>query len=1582
MPDSLARLLGALHALAPSDTDPRLVADALWLAAARAAADDPSGAAETPSPGPQQVVPPRDSGSSAVERGGTATGPGVPGPAVSEAHPDGGARVAGVPLSVRRAGPLPGAVAIGRALQPLRRPWTHGTVQQLDIDATVDHFARGGTLVPLFSPAPERWFEAVLVVDASLSMAVWDETVHALAGVLEGLGAFRSVLTWQLAWEDGVPRLRDHQQRDASADKVPLAGSGAHGRRLVVVVSDCAARGWHRPDPWRIIADWGRQVPVVLVNPLPQRLWRRSALDMPAVRVTMPHAGGCNAALRFRLPARLRARAGHEDAARWQALPVAACTPHGLGAWGRALMRNDPRGCDAVLIPPAGRLPRAVARADPSGDPEALAEAFVRTAPSAAVRLAVLCSQLPEITLPMLHVLRERSVPEARMADMAELLTSGLFTVTRRAGHASIIALRPPAHTALRARLTTHDAWQTLRALDHHLAVRLGSPRGISAVLHTQGAPETLPAALQPFARASAAVLASLGIDGADAGGTPPFALAEGRAPVTEPEPESGAREARADEGDGIREEAAAERSPDSPALSATTAQRPAYEFLDFLQRAGLLMPTDFARLRRTPTLLLDARYETVPFAGRRTEMEVLGRWRDDTSEDPVSLLLVHGPGGCGKTRLAMEFARESEARGWTVRQAAAAEGGGGAEGSAQLPGAEPLLLVLDHAETTWHTQTLDHMLRDLRAQRRRARVLVLARTDASEWPRFPARSAEPPGVPTSSYKLPPLAVTSQERLAHFRRATEAFARILGLSTDGAAGIEAPVDLDDSSAYPQVATLQAAALAAVLAAVNEEVRPVDAPGASAYLQQVEWRARRWHADRTVVVAGTGEELLAGSTIRPVGTGIVIGPRLVLTASWLTRIDETRRVRVTAKRGVLTTSDWLDCHVLWTHAALGASLLRTETDLHTEPLDHAGTAAWSGRAPWAETAGAQAVPCEVFPIRGAGGTFRYPPNGTLHPERAGHRLELSDPIRHNDSWRQYVPGAPVFHGDLLVGVVAGPGTQNIPVVTMSELARDPGFADVVRRHVPPPLPFAHLSEMPRISESFALRSSVLSGSGQDERPSDTVAQATYGDVEVVAREHSGFRRGGFGSDWSDVVQLRDGRLVLIVGTAVHLPPSHGGTVGRLQDFVRDLAAGGLSPRTVIWRLLRPDPLLEGATASCLVAAYDPESAHLTLAVAGQLPVVLLDRRGRPEALRQSHADGAVGTAFKGPVEEVDVRVQPGTTLLLCSGGVAGDLVRGEADAVDGLLDRIRNATGDDRQPSLYALCDMLMTSVVANRPDADAILLGVRFPERGERQETGAPGSPTALGEPLPQEVTTASPDQGTDAPGLVEVATRWRDAPASQRLRVRNVLMDIADALEQRPSEKERLGALATAGSLAGDLTLASRLARGKALFDGAVMGVNQVSRLFTFFRKPDPAAEQEALGPLVVAASFGLALDFVLARSAARNSDRGRELARASELANALAVALSSASVLPQMEERTACRLLRDAADDFTGADLRRAELSEAQLSGIRWDDKTRWPSSRWASRIRATSRETFPGSRVHVVTTPPSGEQDEPSS
>ena len=75
---------------------------------------------------------------------------------------------------------LPGSLELGRSLRPLKRRVPSRSHLVLDEAATAHHIADTGDWTPVFNPAPERWFDVLLVVDESSSMVIWQRTIAEL----------------------------------------------------------------------------------------------------------------------------------------------------------------------------------------------------------------------------------------------------------------------------------------------------------------------------------------------------------------------------------------------------------------------------------------------------------------------------------------------------------------------------------------------------------------------------------------------------------------------------------------------------------------------------------------------------------------------------------------------------------------------------------------------------------------------------------------------------------------------------------------------------------------------------------------------------------------------------------------------------------------------------------------------------------------------------------------------------------------------------------------------------------------------------------------------------------------------------------------------------------------------------------------------------------------------------------------------------------------------------------------------------------------------------------------------------------
>lgn len=258
--------------------------------------------------------------------------------------------------------------------------------------------------------------------------------------------------------------------------------------------------------------------------------------------------------------------------------------------------------------------------------------------------------------------------------------------------------------------------------------------------------------------------------------------------------------------------------------------------------------------LRELPSRMLNARRAVVPFTGRDAELASLREWRDGSPQ--LAVQWMHGPGGQGKTRLAVQFAAESAAAGWKVIAAFHGPDADPPEPGSQdmrLEGSAGLLMIVDYADR-WLATNLTWLFKNVLLHRAgvATRVLMVART-ADAWPAIRA-ILDTHQAAISSMALPALAQESGERGSMFNLARDSFGSVYQLP--GAAGIGPAETLDDPE-FGLTLAVHMAALVAVDASARGQRPPQGMAGLTMYLldrEQLHWR--RLHAGTTATAPGT------------------------------------------------------------------------------------------------------------------------------------------------------------------------------------------------------------------------------------------------------------------------------------------------------------------------------------------------------------------------------------------------------------------------------------------------------------------------------------------------------------------------------------------------------------------------------------------------------------------------------------------------------------------------------------------------------------------------------------------------------
>ncbi|MFJ7997906.1 SAV_2336 N-terminal domain-related protein [Streptomyces sp. NPDC096310] len=387
-----------------------------------------------------------------------------------------GGAAAALTLGVPAAPALPAPLELQRALRPLQRyrPSAPPLRRTLDEVATVELSARaGGLIIPVFRGVSRGDAILQLVMDASSSMRVWERLFAELQQIFGQLGAFRDVQTRYLhQGPDGAPAV----SRSPDPAAAPLSSadrlSDPTGRRVTVVVSDCAGPLWHSGRAHRLLHQLGRQAPTAVLQPLPQRMWNRTRLPV-TYGVLSRGEGPAGAAV-----LKVGGDAATAPAARPGALAVPVLPPvaGALGAWARLLSGTGAgRISGAVGWVRADQPPAPAPRPGDRMSSLQLVSRFRSAASPVAGQLAVYLAAAP-LCLPVMQLVQRTMLPDSGPSELAEVLLSGLLSRSKGDGadDGPWYEFTPGVQEALLGPLGRDEAILVLKHCSEYIEQRFG----------------------------------------------------------------------------------------------------------------------------------------------------------------------------------------------------------------------------------------------------------------------------------------------------------------------------------------------------------------------------------------------------------------------------------------------------------------------------------------------------------------------------------------------------------------------------------------------------------------------------------------------------------------------------------------------------------------------------------------------------------------------------------------------------------------------------------------------------------------------------------------------------------------------------------------------------------------------------------------------------------------------------------------------------------------------------------------------------------------------------------------------------
>ncbi|MBM2616488.1 hypothetical protein JIG36_13070 [Actinoplanes sp. LDG1-06] len=331
-------------------------------------------------------------------------------------------------VAVPSAETLHDRLGLQRALRPLKRRVPSPHVRVLDEIVTAERIAdelmrsrpegpgRGLSL----RPAEERWLRLDIVFDAGPSMAMWRDHVVELERLMNQVGAFSAVRCWSLEVAAGVATLRTFGTR--AGGRAPGAILGVEGRQAILVVSDCSGANWWRGTLPGVVAGWARRAPVAIIQPLPERLWARTAAPARPGSIKVAEPGLPNSRLRFTPSADFAGpvRGGVP-------VPVLELSASWFGGWASTVAGVSSAAFPCAVAHLQGSGARAVPaslHADLTAEDRVLR--FRSSASPDAFRLAgFIATTVP--TVPVMRLVQQAMFGRSSPAQLAEVILSGLF---------------------------------------------------------------------------------------------------------------------------------------------------------------------------------------------------------------------------------------------------------------------------------------------------------------------------------------------------------------------------------------------------------------------------------------------------------------------------------------------------------------------------------------------------------------------------------------------------------------------------------------------------------------------------------------------------------------------------------------------------------------------------------------------------------------------------------------------------------------------------------------------------------------------------------------------------------------------------------------------------------------------------------------------------------------------------------------------------------------------------------------------------------------------------------------------------
>ncbi len=287
---------------------------------------------------------------------------------------------------------------------------------------TINYKANTGILNPFFKAKKQKLYILYIFIDYSSSMKVWKEMTSEYSKLLSSSGIFKSIKHVYINSDNEKTIF----YKDQKFKKVfsPKEITNFHNNKLIFVLTDMLSKGWKNGDTLEVFTKLYKSIPLYVVQMLPYRLWRTTALKKSSITTLnstrrYPVGDSYNSEIDYLL------KSLDINSSKNLKLPIVSFDLAYLKVIGKTLRAKEDNKIDGAVFNLENIQENEPTREIKTLSGQEKVEYFFANASPKAQELAK-CLSAVQFNLPIMRMIQEKVLKESSNICIAEVINSGL----------------------------------------------------------------------------------------------------------------------------------------------------------------------------------------------------------------------------------------------------------------------------------------------------------------------------------------------------------------------------------------------------------------------------------------------------------------------------------------------------------------------------------------------------------------------------------------------------------------------------------------------------------------------------------------------------------------------------------------------------------------------------------------------------------------------------------------------------------------------------------------------------------------------------------------------------------------------------------------------------------------------------------------------------------------------------------------------------------------------------------------------------------------------------------------------------